>query len=407
MSNVICEVCGNQHLTRAFSLGLHPLCDALQPVSDGPATAELYPINILFCDVCKTAHQEHQVPKETLFPRSYHYRSNLTQDVVKGTANLLSETLSLLQFDDRDVSILDVGCNDGTLLDSARTYFDNTYGIEPTDAALDAQAKLHSVIQAYLTPQISKQFVTQYCYPDVITFTNVFAHIEDFDQLMSSLSILLSSGTSQYLVIENHYLGSILASSQFDTFYHEHPRTYSATSFVHIAKRLGLVIMCINFPSRYGGNIRVTMGKQGCTPIDPAELKTILISEEMFGARLANLEHLLEVWRSNKSSELRKLVSLHGPLRAKAFPGRAALLLQILNADSSIFSQVYEKSSSPKVGNFIPGTDIPIVSDDSFDIYDTSPIVNLAWHIKSEISEYMRDLGFHGQIINIVDQTDV
>ena len=39
------------------------------------------------------------------------------------------------------------------------------------------------------------------------------------------------------LVIENHYLGAVLATNQFDTFYHEHPRTYSLTSFVHIARQ--------------------------------------------------------------------------------------------------------------------------------------------------------------------------
>ena len=403
MLNMICEVCGNRHLATALSLGLHPLCDALQPVSNAPFATDLYPINILFCDVCKTAHQQHQVPKEILFPRSYHYRSNLTQDVISGTANLLSETLGLLQIDAKNSSILDIGCNDGTLLDNARVYFNHTYGIEPTDAALEAQAKSHTVIQDYFSPQTAHQFLTQYGHPDLITFTNVFAHIEDFDELVSSLQILLSSGKAQYLVIENHYLGSILSSNQFDTFYHEHPRTYSATSFMYVAKRLDMTLMNISFPSRYGGNIRVVMGKPGCSPIDPQYLDTILTSEELFGVKLLSLENFLEAWRSNKSNELSRLVGRYGPLRAKAFPGRAAILLNILKANCSTFSQVYEKPSSPKVGNFVPGTDIPIVSDETFDIQDQRPIVNLAWHIKSEIEAYMRDLGFHGQIVNILD----
>ena len=51
--------------------------------------------------------------------------------------------------------------------------------------------------------------------------------------------------------------------NQFDTFYHEHPRTYSLTSFVHIAGSLGRAVAAVEFPSRYGGNIRVTIGKDG------------------------------------------------------------------------------------------------------------------------------------------------
>ena len=96
---------------------------------------------------------------------------------------------------------------------------------------------------------------------DVITFTNVFAHIEDLPALLSALALLMGEDT--ILVVENHYLGAVLAKNQFDTFYHEHPRTYSLTSFVHIASSLGRAVAAVEFPSRYGGNIRVTIGKAG------------------------------------------------------------------------------------------------------------------------------------------------
>ena len=64
---------------------------------------------------------------------------------------------------------------------------------------------------------------------DIITFTNVFAHIENLGELISNIRKLINKDT--ILVIENHYLGSIIEKKQFDTFYHEHPRTYSFTSF--------------------------------------------------------------------------------------------------------------------------------------------------------------------------------
>ena len=60
-------------------------------------------------------------------------------------------------------------------------------------------------------------------------FTNVFAHIEDLKNLLKNLGLILSENT--VLIIENHYLGSIIKKNQFDTFYHEHPRTYSLKSF--------------------------------------------------------------------------------------------------------------------------------------------------------------------------------
>ena len=58
---------------------------------------------------------------------------------------------------------------------------------------------------------------------------------------------------------------------------------------------------------------------------------------------------------------------------------------------------------SMKVGHCIPGTRIPIVSDDEFGARPSkdAPLLNLAWHISTEINGYMRKQGFDGQIVDI------
>ena len=66
---------------------------------------------------------------------------------------------------------------------------------------------------------------------------------------------------STILVIENHYLGEVINKTQFDTFYHEHPRTYSLNSFDFISKKLQSNLFKFQFPKRYGGNIRVFISK--------------------------------------------------------------------------------------------------------------------------------------------------
>lgn len=80
--------------------------------------------------------------------------------------------------------------------------------------------------------------MTRHGQPGIITFTNVFAHIENQAEVLDSLRILLASDT--ILVIENHYPGAVLYKYQIDIFYHEHPRTYSRAAFDHIAGALGL-----------------------------------------------------------------------------------------------------------------------------------------------------------------------
>jgi hypothetical protein len=84
----VCEVCGGSDLRRALDLGRHPLCDDLVPVGDS-RVPQNHPIAIGFCPVCNTAHQSFQVPKQLLFPDSYHDRPRHTADVLKGMGQLV------------------------------------------------------------------------------------------------------------------------------------------------------------------------------------------------------------------------------------------------------------------------------------------------------------------------------
>jgi SAM-dependent methyltransferase len=401
-----CEVCGNADLSPVLDLGLHPMCDDLVAIGDSRVCRE-YPIEILFCNTCNTAHQRYQVPKQTLFPTEYHYRSRFTADVLKGMEELVASCEQ--RFGSlAGKHVLDVGCNDGSLLDYFRARGAVTTGIEPTDAYADAAAKGHVVYSAYFSEALAHTVVDARGRPDVITFTNVFAHIEDLPEVIRSLQIL--AGPHTHIVIENHYLGAVLAGNQFDTFYHEHPRTYSLGSFDFIAGALGMALLDVEFPKRYGGNIRVFLGKEatGTVAPTPGALDAHKAKESQFSKQFQMLAANIVRWRDRKGRVIREHVARHGKLRAKAFPGRAAILVKLLELDETSISTTHEKPGSMKIGHYLPGTRIPITSDDElFALEDrTQPILNLAWHIPAEISAYLVEHGYRGQQIQIVSAED-
>ena len=395
----ICEVCNNSKLKKVLDLGRHPLCDDLVPLHSKKKN-KFYKIQILFCPKCFTAHQKYQVKKKILFPKKYHYRARFTQDVINGMKDLVNDTKKF-KSNLKNKTVLDIGCNDGTLLNFFKKEGCNTIGVEPTDASKDTK-KNHLVINSYFDYRAVKKIKKFVRNIDIITFTNVFAHIENLKNLIRNLKKILSKNT--IVVIENHYLGSVLEKNQFDTFYHEHPRTYSLSSFDYISKSLGLKITKVKFPKRYGGNIRVFLGNQKLLKQD---IKKIKNKEKKFSIQFLKLSKKIENWKSKKKKLIKKIFLKHGKLDAKAFPGRAAILVRLLSLDGYI-SSVYEKKHSMKINHYIPGTRIPIKSDEFLikKIDKIKILLNFAWHISKEIKIYLKNLGYKGRIIDIIEKKD-
>ena len=397
-----CEVCGNKNLFSVLNLGLQPLCDELIRIGDDRICNE-YPIEILLCRKCLTAHQRFQISKLNLFSNSYHYRSRFTSDVLNGMSKLVLSTERIFgKLSGKKV--LDIGCNDGSLLDFFRDHGAITIGVEPTGAYVDAEKKGHIIYNEYFSEKVAEHIVGADGIPDFITFTNVFAHINDLHEVIRSLKILL--GKETVVIIENHYLGSILSENQFDTFYQEHLRTYSCKSFKYIARSLGVNLINVQFPSRYGGNIRVYLGDHPDQSIKPDEgdQESKNINEGHFIESFANLQRNVKNWRINKISLLQLYFNQYGKLRCKAFPARAAILSKLLKFSEDHILAVYEKSGSLKVGHYVPGTRIPILSDNDLfqGVNDSSPLLNLAWHIPNEIRSYLKQHNYVGEVIDIL-----
>lgn len=274
-----------------------------------------------------------------------------------------------------------------------------TFGLDPTNAVNDSTDS-HTLFKDYFNENTATIILNEVGTFDIITFTNVFAHISNLDTVILGLKKLIKDST--FLIIENHYLSSILKTNQFDTFYHEHPRTYSLNSFQFIAEKLDLKITSVKFPKRYGGNIRVTLSKK--TAFNQDELKKILDNESLETKKqFEGMNAFIDSWKFSKQKEILDICK-NNHVAGKAFPGRAAILLKMLEIDNTHFSTIYEKPNSPKIGHFAPGTNIVILSDEQLfnSPNEYTYIVNLAWHIKGEIKQYLNQNNIHAKLVHIL-----
>jgi 2-polyprenyl-3-methyl-5-hydroxy-6-metoxy-1,4-benzoquinol methylase len=399
-----CEVCGAGNLINALNLGEHPLQDDLVPIGD-KRSCQKYALEVLFCDRCKTAHLRWQLDKERLFQPGYTHRSHQTKDVLDGMEDLVNAA-ELHYGLVKGRKVLDIGCNDGSLLSVFARRGAATFGIEPTEAATEACSKGHTVWQRFFAKSTAEKFLSEFGFPDLITFTNVFAHIEDLPALIEAVRVLLKPDTM--VIIENHYLGSVIERQQFDTFFHEHLRTYSYTSFLHMSRTLGMYVSWAMFPKRYGGNIRVFLKHGSHSGYQP-----FIDKEKDFAFALAGLNRQIKEWKKNKRAQILAETEFHGfiiaPIGAVALPARAPLLISMLGLDHNHISAVYQIDGSKKIGHYVPGTRIPILSDANYpferSIPDT-PLLNMAWHIRDEIEARWRGMGFRGRFIQMISAQD-
>lgn len=386
---ISCEVCSNVLEGPIIDLGSHPLCDDLV-LPNSNREVPIWHQEIKLCSICLTAHQMHPVEKELLFKPDYHYRSNLTKDVLDGMRDFAMEMGKFVDLNPGDY-VLDVGCNDGSLLRIFNEIFDvKVVGIDPTDAILESSLPENSRYKSFFDQDAVQRILKDHGKPKLITFTNVFAHIEDLPNLLNNLLGLIDTGT--HVAIENHYLGSILDKNQFDTFYHEHPRTYSAKSFTYIARSLGMSISKLSLAPRYGGNIRALI-----SPEDWATHAIPAVDESNFLEKFAAMQSVYDNWLTHSKGEVERL-SKSGLLAGKSLPGRAVMLINSLKIDKYVMKYIFEKDASPKVGYLCPSTDIEILPDSELLLKAPDILIVWAWHIADEVVEYLLKLGFEGEI---------
>jgi hypothetical protein len=290
-----------------------------------------------------------------------------------------------------NLKVLDIGANDGTLLGLVKKKINaETIGVDPTHAVLDTAERIDHPYCEFFTKETSSKILSTHGFPDIITFTNVFAHIENLPALIEAVSMLLND--DNLLVIENHYLGSVLEKNQFDTFYAEHIRTYSAKSFTYIAKQLNLDIKSVQFPKRYGGNIRVYLSRNPKYTND-----TSVTNENHFVEKFEEVQKTYDLWLKDSSDKL-EIILKDGLLIGKSCPARSVMLYSSLKMNVDKMSLVYEHPNSPKIGFTVPGTEIPIVSDVQLSSDKNENMILWSWHIAYELIPYLKEIGYRGNV---------
>lgn len=388
-----CQVCGSEDLRLIIDLGHQPLCDALLTKEELQQPEITYPLRLNQCERCSLAQLDYVVSAAKVYPVEYPYRAGISWPVVAAhkvmAENLVNRFGAGL--------CVDIGSNDGTLLAQFKELGCDVIGIEPTGIAHIARAAGVPTINDFFKESYALGIVADHGRAHLITMTNVFAHMADLGEVMRGVCALIAD--DGVLVIENHYLLDILECNQFDSIYHEHIRTYTLKSLRCLFQQYGFEIFDVDRVPRYGGNIRVYATRRKPIAIS-ARVGDLLRREDERGLNTESAWYKFcgDVYNARYQYQ-QFMVNNDDDVVGCSAPGRASTLLNYYGVEPEAMRWTGELEGSLKIGKYIPGCHIPIVSNRRIVEEQPEYVVLLAWHYGTEIQARLRKEGVKSKLI--------
>jgi len=361
----------------------------MQPVAKPREPETHYPLDLLYCHNCTLAQLSVQVPPDELFPADYPYSSGNSQALHDNFRSLAREAESYAGGLGRDDLVVDIGANDGTLLSKFNGGV-KKIAVEPTAQVRKVNtypSNIADVYQAFFTENIARILAATRGQAKVITACNVLAHVQDVHDVMRGIDTLLAP--DGILVVENHDLASIVDGGQWDTVYHEHLRYFSPYSFDKLLAQFGMKAAASHRIPTHGGSFRIVAER-----VEPG-FDLLLPRREFDFDHLVNDAYKVRNHLRRYVNEIYEYDDVVG-VGATA---RATTIINYCGLDVEDIRCVYEVPGSEKIGRFIPGTCIPVVSEDDLVSNDPRAVVLFSWHLKDLIVPKLRERGFDGEII--------
>jgi len=346
-----CKLCGGLLNETAINLGIQPLANKYPSSKSEIETEQKYPMKLDFCENCVSLQMQTMVSRETMFS-DYYYLSSVNTELKEHFKDL-AKTLKEKRF------VIDVGSNDGILLDPLSQLGVKNVGIDPSInvGALANEKGLKTII-GFFNEETANEAIKFGGRPDCIVASSIFTHLEkpyEFARLCSD--ILAPEGI---LIIEVEYLPIILDDFQFERFYFDRPFYYSATSLNKLFLKFGMEIKDVTIIAPHGGSLRATIGRvsEG-TKSDVVD--SLMANEASVNySRICDFNRTIAEYATHLKQELERLTTSGKTIFGYGAPARLATISNFCELGPDLIKFVVDDSPL-KQNRFSPGKHIPIL----------------------------------------------
>jgi len=387
-----CRHCSAPLTLTFIDLGSAPPSNAYLTERDLKRPERWYPLRVLVCSECWLVQTEDYAGAEEIFTDDYAYFSAFSKTWLDHAKAYVSRMVDRFHLGSHSL-VVELAANDGYLLQYVAARKIPCLGVEPTaSTAQSARDKGIEVIEKFFGVSLAREMVGAGQLADLVAANNVLAHVPDINDFTAGVAILLKeTGVATFEF--PHFL-NLVAHNQFDTIYHEHYSYLSLTAVRRIFERNGLSVFDVEELPTHGGSLRVyaqrTGGAQGCSHAVDALLRR----EQAAG--VASVEFYAGFQKRSdrtKNEFLGFLLEARRAGKSVAGYGAAAkgnTLMNYAGVRPDLLPYVVDKNPA-KQGKFLPGTRIPIVSEERLRGERPDYIVVLPWNIRDEV---MTDLAY-------------
>lgn len=393
-----CRVCGSEALTPVINLGEQHLQGSfVKPGKEMPPGRRI-PTSLIRCDpmkdenACGLLQMEYTIPPEILYS-VYWYRSGTNNTMRTHLKNIVDEVTAMIG---RKTSamVLDIGCNDGTLLDFYPENF-KKFGVDPSDIAQEIKPPVTVIQDVFPSGELLAKIEGGSF--DIITSIAMFYDLEDPIAFTKGIKQILSP--EGLWVFEMSYMPSMLKMNSYDTICHEHIEYYSLAVIEYILKRAGMKIVNVALNSINGGSIRCY-----ASHIDNFSFKRSdyqqnikVMRQDEFDLELdtdkpyRHFQDRINVHKEELNALLKRLKAEGKKIHIYGASTKGNTILQWCGIDYRMIECAAERNPD-KYGAKTLGTDIPIVSEQESRERKPDYYLVLPWHFKEEFLEREKEI---------------